>query len=60
VPSSTACFNWVNRIVFRLLLNPNSKKGISVPVSTYATTPSCNVYVDTVNIQGLYIIKNNC
>jgi hypothetical protein len=25
--------------VFRLLLNPNSKKGISVPVSTYATTP---------------------
>ena len=25
--------------MFRLLLNPNSKKGISVPVSTYATTP---------------------
>jgi hypothetical protein len=25
--------------VFRLLLKPNSKKGISVPVSTYATTP---------------------
>jgi hypothetical protein len=25
-----------------LLLNPNSKKGISVPVSTYATTPIKN------------------